>query len=274
MANGSAAVLASELRLMGENATLAVACASGTHAIGYAFRALQRGALDIALAVGTDAPLTPIVLAAWNAMRVLAPADPDPSRACRPFSADRAGIVLGEGAGALILESETHARGRGATILGEVIGYGANADAGHITNPSADGVAACLKLAMDEAAVPPASVDYVNAHGTGTTANDRTEAQALARVFGDHARSLLVSSTKPIHGHAMGASGALEAIAALLAIRRGSAPPTAGVTAIDPSLPLLDYVVGQARPAPIATALSSSFAFGGNNAVLVLRAAT
>jgi 3-oxoacyl-(acyl-carrier-protein) synthase len=271
MANGSAGVLATEFLLKGENATLAVACASGTHAIGYAYRALQRGALDVALAVGTDAPLTPIVLAAWNAMRVLAPADNDPARACRPFSADRAGLVLGEGAGALVLETAEHANARGADTLAEIMGYGANADAGHITNPSIDGVAACLELALSDAGTPLDLVGYVNAHGTGTIANDRTETEALARVFGAHGRGLLVSSTKPIHGHAMGASGALEAIATVLALERQLVPPTAGTLTVDPTLPALGYVTGEARPARFDVAMSSSFAFGGNNAVIVLR---
>ena len=182
-------------------------------------------------------------------------------------------MVLGEGAGALVLETADHAHRRGARVLAEVIGYGANADAGHVTNPSVDGVAACLTLALTEAGIPLDAIGYVNAHGTGTAANDRAETEALARVFGGQAPALLVSSTKPIHGHAMGASGALEAIATVLALQRGAAPPTAGVTLVDTSLPRLDYVLGSSRRRAITVAVSNSFAFGGNNAVLVLRAA-
>lgn len=271
MANGTAGVLATELRLLGENVTLSIACASGSHAIGHAYRALQRRALDLAVAVGTDAPLTPIVMSAWNAMRVLAPSGADPATACRPFSADRGGLVLGEGAGALVLETLDHAHARGARVLAEIIGYGSNADGGHITNPSVDGVAACLVLALEDAGVLPADVGYVNTHGTATLANDRTEAEALARVFGSTARTLPISSTKPVHGHAMGASGALEAIASILALDRQLLPPTATVRTPDPALPVLDYIGDTARAAAINVALSNSFAFGGNNAVLIFR---
>jgi 3-oxoacyl-(acyl-carrier-protein) synthase len=218
------------------------------------------------LAGGTDAPLTPIVLAAWNVLRVLAPAGDDPRTACRPFSADRRGLVIGEGAGFLVLETFSHAEARGVTPLAEVIGYGANADAGHITHPDPVGVQACMALALEDAGLAPESIGYVNAHGTGTEANDRIEAQAIAALFG---RRVAISSTKAVHGHAMGAAGGLEAIACLLALTEGRLPPTANVSAPDPALPALDYVLGEARATQVDVALSNSFAFGGNNAVLV-----
>jgi 3-oxoacyl-(acyl-carrier-protein) synthase len=271
MANATAGVLAGELRLKGENLTFAVACSSATHAIGQAFRRLRAGEAELILAGGADAPLTPIVLAAWNVMRVLAPAGADPARACRPFSRDRQGIVLGEGAGFLVLELLESARARGARPLAEVVGYGANADAGHVTHPDPAGVAACLRLALADAGLSPAAVGYVNAHGTGTAANDAVESRALAEVFGPHAARLMVSSTKAIHGHAMGASGALEAIATVLALSEGRIPPTAHYGEPDPALPALDFVPDAGRRADVEVAVKSSFAFGGNNAVLVLR---
>ena len=270
MANAPAGFLASEFRLKGPNLTLSVACASATHAIGQAFRLLRAGEVDLMLAGGCDAPLTPIVLAAWNSMRVLAPAGADPRRACRPFSRDRQGIVIGEGAGFLVLETLVHARSRGASLLAEVVGYGANADAGHITHPDLDGITTCMRLALEDARLPPSAVDYVNAHGTGTAVNDRLEAQAIAALLG--ARPL-VSSTKAVHGHAMGAAGGLEALATILALQEGLAPPTANLEQPDPALPPLDLVAGTARRARLEVAVSNSFAFGGNNAVIVLRRA-
>lgn len=269
MANSAAGFLAAELRLKGPNLTLAVACSSGSHAIGQAFHLLRSGGADLMLAGGADAPLTAIVLAAWNVMRVLAPAGDDPSTACRPFSADRRGLVVGEGAAFLVLETLAHAEARGAAPLAELVGYGANADAGHVTHPDVEGVRACMALALDDAGLSPDAVGYVNAHGTGTDVNDRVEAEALAALFGTHAPA--VSSTKAVHGHAMGAAGALEAVATVLALREGWLPPTANLVQPDPALPPLDHVVGEARRLAVDVALSNSFAFGGNNAVLVLR---
>jgi 3-oxoacyl-(acyl-carrier-protein) synthase len=223
------------------------------------------------LAGGADAPLTPIVVAAWNVMRVLAPASSDPPSACRPFSRGRQGMVLGEGAGFLVLETREHAEARGARPLAEIVGYGANADAGHITHPDLAGVKACMALALADAALPPEAVGYVNAHGTGTLVNDATEARAIAELFGAHARRLLVSSTKAVHGHAMGAAGALETVATVLALARGGIPPTANLLEADPELPALDFVPDPGRRADVEVAVKNSFAFGGNNAVLVLR---
>jgi 3-oxoacyl-(acyl-carrier-protein) synthase len=271
MANAAAGLLASELRFKGDNLTFATACSSATHAVGQAFRAVQAGLLDVALAGGTDAPLTPIVLAAWGSMRVLAPAGDDPARACRPFARGRKGIVVGEGAGFLVLESAEHAAARGAHAIAYVVGYGANADAGHVTHPDPAGVEACLALALADAGLQPEAVGYVNAHGTGTAANDATEARAIAAVFGGHARELAVSSTKAVHGHAMGAAGALETIATVLALAEGRLPPTAHLDRVDPSLPELDFVPEAGRFTQAEYAVKSSFAFGGNNAVLVLR---
>ena len=271
MSNASAGFLASELRLKGPNLTFCVACASGTHAIGQAYRLLRAGDADLMLAGGVDAPLTQIILAAWNAMRVLAPRGPDPTRASRPFSRDRQGLVIGEGAGFIILETLEHAERREAPVLAEIVGYGMNADAGHITHPDADGVRNCLRLALEDARLEPSAIGYINAHGTGTVVNDRVEAEAIAAVFGDHARRLLVSSTKSVHGHAMGASGGLEAIATVLALVEGRIPPTANLREVDPELPPLDFVPLVARKAAVEYALSNSFAFGGNNAVLAFR---
>ncbi|MFI5183846.1 MAG: beta-ketoacyl-[acyl-carrier-protein] synthase family protein [Vicinamibacteria bacterium] len=273
MANATAGVLASELRLKGENLTYAVACASGTHAIGQAFRRLRGGDLDLILAGGADAPLTPIVLAAWNVMRVLAPAGADPSRACRPFSRDRRGIVVGEGAAFLVLETAEHAGARGARPIAEIVGYGANADASHPTHPDAAGVAHCMGLALADAGLTPDAIGYVGAHGTGTAANDAVEAGAVASVFGPRSSRLPVSSTKAIHGHAMGAGGALETLATILALSEGRLPPTAHLTEVDPALPELDFVRASSRKVAVEYAVKNSFAFGGNNAVLVLRRA-
>jgi nodulation protein E len=201
---------------------------------------------------------------------VLAPAAGAPMRACRPFAADRRGLVMGEGAGVLVLETLAHAASRGATPLAEVIGYGANADAGHITHPDPEGVRGCMARAIEDAGVAAQAIGYVNAHGTGTEANDRIESAAVQSLLGDGAA---ISSTKAVHGHAMGASGALEAIATILALREQRLPPTANTLSADPALPALDYIFGAARPATLDVALSNSFAFGGNNAVLVFRRA-
>jgi 3-oxoacyl-(acyl-carrier-protein) synthase len=271
MANATAGVLASELRLKGENLTYSVACSSGTHAIGQAFRRLRGGDAELVLAGGADAPLTPIVLAAWNVMRVLAPAGTDPSRACRPFSRDRQGIVVGEGAAFLVLETAEHADARGARPLAEIVGYGANADASHITHPDPAGVAECLRLGLTDAGLSPDAIGYVSAHGTGTAANDAVETGAVAEVFGPRSSRLAISSTKAIHGHAMGAGGALETVATILALTEGRIPPTAHLSEVDPALPGLDYVRDSSRAAQSEYAVKNSFAFGGNNAVLVLR---
>ncbi|MBE3071677.1 MAG: beta-ketoacyl-[acyl-carrier-protein] synthase family protein, partial [Acidobacteria bacterium] len=213
------------------------------------------------------------IMRAWEAMRVLAPPyKGDPARACRPFSRDRQGMVLGEGAGILVLEDWERAIRRGATIHAELAGYGATADAGHITAPGVDSPARAILEALEQAGLSPDQIQHVNAHGTATRLNDATETTILKRVFGDHARRLAISATKSMHGHAMGASGALEIIAAVLAITHGVVPPTANYTEPDPECDL-DYVPNQAREMRVDAAISNSFAFGGLNAVLLVRRA-
>ena len=271
MANATAGFLASELRLLGPNLTILAACASANHAIGQALDLIRSGRCEVALAGGADAPLTPIVMGAWAAMRVLAPGCGDPTAACRPFDRGRAGLVVGEGAAFLVLESLSAASARGADVLAEVAGYGATADGGHVTHPDIAGVRRSIQLALEDAQVTPALVDFVSSHGTGTMANDRVESQALWEVLGPAARHVPVNSTKAAHGHAMGASGALEAVAAITSMRRGLVPPTVNLDEVDPILPPLDFVRGEARERTPSVVLSNSFGFGGTNAVLVLR---
>jgi nodulation protein E len=206
----------------------------------------------------------------WESVRVMATGNGDASRACRPFSGDREGLVLGEGAAVLVLEELKHARRRGATIYAELAGYGLSSDAGHITQPTIDGPARAIQMALNEGGLNPEDVDYINAHGTGTRLNDTTETQVIKHAFGAHAHKLAVSSTKSMHGHAMGATAALEAAATVLALQKGVIPPTANYTVPDPECDL-DYVPNQAREVPIRAGLSNSFAFGGLNAVLLFR---
>jgi nodulation protein E len=246
------------------------ACAAGTHAIGEAAEIIRAGRADIMLAGGADAPIAYGVMKAWEAMRVMAPAPADgPARACRPFSRDRQGLVIGEGAGIVVLEEWERARARGADILAELAGYGATADAGHLTQPGIDAPARAMTLALAQASLSPNRIDYINAHGTATRLNDATETAIIKRVFGASASRVAISSTKSMHGHAMGASGALELIATVLALRRSVAPPTANYNDPDPECDL-DYVPNEARPLRIRAALSNSFGFGGLNAVLAI----
>lgn len=225
---------------------------------------VRSGEVEVAIAGGSEAPLSMGFLKAWEAMRVVAP------DTCRPFSLDRRGLILGEGAGVLVLEPIDRARARGATIIGEIVGFGMSSDAHHITQPSALGASRAMRAGLIDAELVPEAVGYVNAHGTGTLANDTTETEAIKSVFGDHSRKLLVSSTKSMHGHALGAAGALEAAATLGALRSGVIPPTANFTASDPACDL-DVVPNIPRQAQIEYAISNSFAFGGLNAVLVFR---
>lgn len=221
------------------------------------------------LAGGSDASITVPVVKVWEAMRVLSN-PPDPATACRPFSRDRMGLVIGEGAGVVVLESWDRAKARGARIHAELAGYGATADAGHITQPAIDAPVRAVQHALGQAGLDPAEIDYVNAHGTGTRLNDSTETAILKQAFGAHAATLAVSSTKSMHGHAMGASGGIELVATLLAMRHCIAPPTINYTEPDPECDL-DYVPNAARPMRIDAAISNSFAFGGLNAVLAVR---
>jgi len=257
--------------LRGPALSIGTACAASAHAIGEAAEMIRAGRADVMIAGGADAPIAPGVVRCWEAMRVLAPAPAgDPSRACRPFSRDRLGLVLGEGAGILVLESWERATARGAAILAEIAGYAATADAAHITQPGVHAPVAAIARALAQAGLTPADIDYVSAHGTGTRLNDGTETTVIKQAFGAEARRLAISATKAVHGHAMGASAALECIATILAMRHGVAPPTANYTEPDPECDL-DYVPNTARPMSIRAAISNSFAFGGLNAVLALK---
>jgi nodulation protein E len=224
------------------------------------------------LAGGSDAPVTYGVIRSWEAMRVLAPENGDAPRACRPFSADRQGIVIGEGAAILLLEEYESAKKRGARIYAELAGYGANSDASHITQPTVEGPAKAMRLALADAQMRPDEIDYINAHGTGTKANDAVETKAIKVVFGEGAKKVPVNSTKSMHGHVMGASGAIELVAAIEAMQQGVVPPTANYSQPDPQCDL-DYVPNEARELQVRAALSNSFAFGGMNAVLVIKRA-
>ncbi|HUH30970.1 MAG TPA: beta-ketoacyl-[acyl-carrier-protein] synthase family protein [Rhodanobacter sp.] len=266
MTNASASQISIAYGLRGPTFAVASACASANHAIIQAAQMIRWGLADVAITGGTEACLTYGALRAWEAMRILA------DDTCRPFSANRHGLVLGEGAGIFVLETLEHARARGAVILAELAGSGMTADATDIVSPSADGAAAAMTQALADAGLAATDVDYINAHGTGTPANDVTETHAIHLAFGEHARHLTVSSTKSMHGHALGASGALELVAVIGALRDGAVPPTANLDVPDPACDL-DYVPNTARQMPLRAALSNSFAFGGLNAVLALKRA-
>jgi nodulation protein E len=271
MNNAATSHISMRYGLRGPAMAMATACAASAHAIGEAAEMIRAGRADVMIAGGADAPIAPGIVRCWEAMRVLAPAPADdPSRACRPFSRDRLGMVLGEGAGILVLESWERATARGGRILAELAGYGATADAEHITQPGTRSPARAIAIALEQGRLAPTDIDYVNAHGTATRLNDTTETAILKLAFDDHARTLAISSTKAVHGHAMGASAALEAIATILALGEGVVPPTANYTESDPECDL-DYVPNVARSKPIDAAISNSFAFGGLNAVLAFR---
>jgi nodulation protein E len=241
------------------------ACASANHAVSLAADQIRLGRADVMLAGGTDAPLAYGVLKGWEALRALA------KETCRPFSADRDGLVIGEGAGMAVLESFEHAAARGAPILAELAGAGLSGDATDIVAPTVEGPASAMAACLADAGLNPEDVDYLNAHGTGTKANDQIETAAIKRVFGDHARKLSVSSTKSMHAHCMGASGGLELIACVMAIREGLVPPTANYRVPDPECDL-DVTPNTARRRAVRAALSNAFAFGGTNAVLAFKA--
>jgi nodulation protein E len=241
------------------------ACASSNHAIASAVDQIRLGRADVMLAGGTDAPMVWGILKGWEALRVLSP------DTCRPFSADRQGLVLGEGAGMVVLESYDHAVARGADILAEVAGSGFSGDASDIVAPTIEGPERAMRACLADAGLNPEEIDYLNAHGTGTKANDQIETSAIKRVFGDHAYKLSVSSTKSMHAHCLGASGALELIACVMAIREGIVPPTANYREPDPDCDL-DITPNTARERKVRTAISNAFAFGGTNAVLAIRA--
>jgi len=264
MANAPACQISIEHALRGPAFAVVSACASSNHAITQAFHMVRSGGADAAVTGGTEACLTLGTLKAWEAMRVLA------DDTCRPFSKQRRGLVLGEGAAVFVLETLERAQARGANVLAEIVGAGMSADAGDIVFPSETGAASAIRRALDDARLAADAIDYINAHGTGTPANDTTETRAIRRAFGAHADALAVSSTKSMHGHALGAAGAIELVATIGALRDGVIPPTANFVDPDPECDL-DYVPNTAREKTVRAALSNSFAFGGLNAVLALR---
>ena len=264
MANAAASYITMRYGLTGPSFTLSTACSSSSHAIGQAFWLIRQGTLDAAITGGSEAPFSLGHLKAWEALRVVAP------ETCRPFSKDRKGMILGEGAAMLVLETLEMAQARGARIYAEIAGFGMGADAHHITQPSAEGCARAMRSALDDAGIFPDQVGYINAHGTGTVANDATETAAIRMAFGSAADRLAVSSTKSMHGHTLGAAGAVEAVAAVLGLREGFLPPTANFQQADPQCDL-DVIANVGRRADVEYALSNSFAFGGLNAVLALR---
>jgi len=258
----------------GVSFTTTSACASGSHAIGEAFRMIRAGYLDAAITGGAEAALTPLGLGGFVAMRALSTRNEDPGSASRPFDLDRDGFVMSEGAASLILEEREAAIARGATILAEIIGYAANGDAYHITSPSPDGEGAsrCMRMCLDDGNLPLDEVDYVNAHGTSTPQGDLAETHAIKRVFGEHAARLAVSSTKSMTGHTLGAAGAIESVYTVLVVGRGMIPPTINYEHPDPECDL-DYVPNEARKRKVRIALNNSFGFGGTNTTLAFRAA-
>jgi len=273
MVNAAASHIGIQLRLGGACLTYSIACASSATAIGEGARRIRCGEADVVVAGGSEAPLSYGILRAWEAMRVLAGGDEHTAhRACRPFSADRAGLVLGEGGAALVLEDYEHAHHRGARILAELAGYGSSCDASHLVRPDAGGQARAIQAALADAGLTPADIDYVNAHGTATPEGDPVEIQALRQVFGEHAARLPVSATKSMHGHQLGATGALEALIAVLALRRGRCPPTAHLAQVAVECQGVAHLL-QAQAMPLRHILSNAFAFGGSNAALILKAA-
>jgi nodulation protein E len=264
MMNAAASQIATEFGIHGPTYTVSTACASSNHALGQAYRMVRSGEVDQALAGGSEAPFSFGYMKAWEAAQAL---DPE---TCRPFSRDRKGTILGEGAAMLVLEPLDAAVQRGAEVLGEIVGFGMSADADHLTQPSGGGAVRAMRAALRDAALDPDRIGYVNAHGTGTPLNDRIESAAIHEVFGAHAMEIPVSSTKSMHGHTQGAAGAIEAVATLLALRDGVLPPTVNFNEPDPDCDL-DIVPLHAREAQVDYAISNTFAFGGLNAVVAFR---
>lgn len=265
MSNAGTSHISMQFGIEGPAYNISTACASSAHAIGHAFWMVRSGVAPLAIAGGSEAPFFLGGLKAWEAMRVVS------KDTCRPFSAERSGLVLGEGAAMLVLEPLEAAIARGARPIAEVVGFGMSADAGHITQPVAKGPARAMRMALRDAGLALEQIGYINAHGTGTEANDRIETAAIRDTFGAHADKLAVSSTKSMHGHALGAAGALEAVASILSLKHGVLPPTANFLTADPACDL-DVIPNQARRAAVDACLSNSFAFGGLNAVLAFKA--
>ena len=273
MNNAAAAHISINLGLAGSCLTYSVACASSTVAIGEAFNAIRSGRASLMVVGGSEAPLSYGVLLAWKALRVLAPSDTaSAASACRPYSKDRAGLVLGEGAGALVLEDWDHAVERGARIYAELVGYGTTCDHAHLVRPDSGGEIEAIQQALAMSNLGTDEIDYVNAHATGTTEGDIAEITAMRAVFGKHAATLPVSSTKSMHGHMLGATGAIEAIITVMALHKNAIPPTAHLEEVDPACEGVHHIIGKPQVGkPLHVALSNSFAFGGVNAVLAFR---
>ncbi|MFQ5520274.1 MAG: beta-ketoacyl-ACP synthase II [Candidatus Methylomirabilia bacterium] len=272
IANMASGLISMRYKAKGPNSAVVTACATGNHAIGDAFKIIQRGDADVMIAGGAEAIITPLTFAGFCSMKAMSTRNDEPQKASRPFDADRDGFVCGEGGGEVILESLEHAARRDARIYAEIVGYGMSSDAYHMTapDPEGDGAARAMTGALRDGGVEPTMVGYINAHGTSTPYNDKFETMAIKRVFGDHASKLAVSSTKSMIGHLLGAAGGAEAIATILGIWYGLLPPTINYTTPDPECDL-DYVPNQARKQEVEVALSNAFGFGGTNATLAFR---
>jgi 3-oxoacyl-[acyl-carrier-protein] synthase II len=270
--NMAAGLVSMRFGAKGPNSSVVTACATGNHAIGDAYKIIERGDADVMIAGGAEAMIVPLTIAGFCSMKAMSTRNDEPEKASRPFDAGRDGFVCGEGAGIVVLEALEHAVRRDARIYGEIVGYGMTADAHHMTapDPEGDGATRAMQLALADAGIEPGAVGYVNAHGTSTPYNDKFETIAIKRVFGDHARKLAVSSTKSMTGHLLGAAGGIEAIATTLAIYHGLLPPTINYDTPDPECDL-DYVPNQARKVDVEYALSNAFGFGGTNATLAFR---
>jgi 3-oxoacyl-[acyl-carrier-protein] synthase II len=270
--NMAAGVISMRFGAKGPNSSVVTACATGNHAIGDAMRIIQRGEADVMIAGGSEAIIIPLTIAGFCQMKAMSTRNDDPTRASRPFDAERDGFVCGEGGGLVVLESLEHARARDARIYAEIVGYGMTGDAHHMTapDPEGDGAARAMAAALRDAALEPSSVGYINAHGTSTPYNDKFETIAIKRVFGDHAKKLGVSSTKSMTGHLLGAAGGIEAIATAFALHHGVLPPTMNYEKADPDCDL-DYIPNQARKQEVDVALSNAFGFGGTNATLAFK---
>jgi len=272
ISNMSAGQISIQTGAKGPNLSVTTACAAGTHAVGEAFRMISRGNCDAAIVGGSESTICPLAVGGFNAMKALSRRNDDPQGASRPFDRDRNGFIIAEGAGMLIIEELEHARGRGAPILAEIVGYGLTGDAYHMAAPpeSGEGAARCMAMALDDAGMAPEDIDYINAHGTSTQLNDVCETRAIKTVFKGHARKLAISSTKSMTGHMLGGAGGIETVFTALALHHQIAPPTINLENPDPGCDL-DYVPNQAREMEIRAAMSNSFGFGGTNAVLVLK---
>ncbi|HIE32703.1 MAG TPA: beta-ketoacyl-[acyl-carrier-protein] synthase II [Thermodesulfobacteriaceae bacterium] len=256
----------------GPNTAVCTACAAGNHAIGEAFRLIREGLAEVMICGGTESLITPLSVGGFAIMKALSTRNDEPQRASRPFDAKRDGFVIAEGCGILVLESLEHAKARGAKIYAEIVGYGLNADAYHMTapHPEGEGAARCMEMALSDAGLKPQDVDYINAHGTSTPLNDAAETKAIKKVFGDHAHRLAISSTKSMTGHLLGGAGGLEAVFTVKTIHEGIIPPTINYEEPDPECDL-DYVPNEARRTEVRVAMSNAFGFGGTNAVLVFK---